>query len=239
MAGHSRWAQVKHKKAGSDARRGMLFSKLGRLISVAAREGGANPDTNPKLRQVIDQARASGIPKENIERAIEHGAGGPEPAKLRAMEYEAYGPGGMALVISVVTDNPNRTLADIKRILGEFGGRLAEAGSVTWMFERRYAADFALPGEGAEEFELRLIDAGAEDIARIPERLRAVVRPEGWSSFQSTIQDRGLTPLAIESIVVSKNMVAVDPQNKNRSATLVQTLEDHPDVTEVWTNLKV
>lgn len=142
MSGHSRWAQIKHKKAGTDAKRGAAFSKLIRLITVAAREGGPDPEANFKLRQVMDQARAAGLPKDNIERAAARAKGSEETANLRAVEYEVYGPGGSAFLVSGLTDNPNRTTGEIKRLVDEYGGRLATAGSVAWMFERRIVVEF-------------------------------------------------------------------------------------------------
>src|SRR3989338_8890104 len=137
MAGHSRWAQVKHKKAGADARRGARFSKLARLITVATREGGPEPSANARLRSAMEHARGAGVPKENIARAVARAAGGGDGAALVEREYEAYGPGKSAFLIRAVTDNPNRTTAEVKTILAPCGGKLAALGSVAWIFERR------------------------------------------------------------------------------------------------------
>ncbi len=238
MSGHSRWAQVKHKKAGADAKRGALFSKLGRMISVAAREGGESPEANPRLRSAIEQARGAGMPRENIERAIARARGAAEGASLVTREYEAYGPGASAFLIQAVTDNANRTTNEVKNILAEFGGKLARAGSVAWLFERRVVAEFAAPARGeAETVELALIDAGAEDIQRDEGCCRALVSPEKLESFQRAIAKRGLTPTAIRFAAVAKDAVAPAPEDRRRARALHAALDDHPDVTAVWTNV--
>lgn len=238
MAGHSRWAQVKHKKAGSDAARGQTFAKLGRLISVAAREGGADPKTNAKLRTIIDQARAIGLPKENIERAIARAIGTTGAGGLETGEYEAYGPGGIALLIRTVTDNPNRTTNELKHLLAEGGGKLAAAGSVNWMFEQRAIFEFAVPAEKMEEAELALIDAGAEHTEVADGRIRAVVPHDRAGTFR---EDAALTGLAIvetQTAMVAKNTVATERGVAARVEGLVTALENHDDVTDVWTNVR-
>ena len=239
MAGHSRWAQVKHKKAGADAKRGAVFSKLARLITVAAREAGPDPNTNSKLRNAIEQARSAGIPKENVERAISRAAGGDEAEKLREVEYEAYGPGGTAMLITGLTDNPNRTTNEVKRILAELGGRLAEAGRVAWLFERRIAADFETPAADAEReaLELALIDAGAEDTLALEGRLRAIVPPNRTEAFRERIEASGRSPIGWSAVAFPKNPIKVLPGDRARIRSLVAALEDHPDIHEVWTNV--
>lgn len=239
MAGHSRWAQVKHKKAGADAKRGALFSKLGRMISATAREGGENPNANPKLRSAVEQARGAGMPGDTIERAIARARGAAEGEALMGREYEAYGPGGSAFLIQAVTDNANRTTNEVKNILAEFGGKLARAGSVAWLFQRRMVAEFPAPAAGeTEAMELALIDAGAEDIRKDSQRCRALVAPEKLESFQRAIAERGLTPTATRFAAVAKNTVAPDPADRSRAAALQAALDDHPDVTAVWTNIQ-
>lgn len=237
MAGHSRWAQIRHKKAGSDAKRSTLFSKLARLIAVASHEGGPDPQTNPKLRSAIEQARDADLPKENIERAIARGGGANEGANLRPLEYEAYGPGGIALLISGLSDNPNRTTNELKRALADGGGRLAETGSVAWMFERRIAVDFARPIAEPEATELILIDAGAEDTARLEDRIRALVAPERQNAFLQSVNARGLTPIASALTPIPQNPIALGLGQRRDAEALIAALEEHPDVIDVWTNL--
>lgn len=238
MAGHSRWAQVKHKKALSDAKRGARFSKLSRMISVAARDGGTDPDFNPKLRAAIEQAREEGIPKDNIERALAQGLGAPEGLALAAREYEAYGPGGSAFLIQAVTDNANRTTNEVKNILAEFSGKLAEAGNVAWLFERKAVLTFPVPAAGpAEAMELALIDAGAEDIRRDGERLLALVAPDTLASFRRAVGERGLAPTAIRLAAVATRAAVLNGEDRRRAEALAEALGEHPDITEVWTNI--
>lgn len=236
MSGHSKWAQIKHKKAGADAKRGALFSKLGRIITVAAREGGGDPAMNPRLRQAIEQARDSGMPKDNIERAILRGAGGAEGADLRPVEYEAYGPGGSAFLITGLTDNSNRTTSEIKHILDKAGGRLAASGSVLWMFERRALVEFALPAKPGEA-ELALIDAGAEDIITGVDRIEAVVPPEALEAFRERASSAGFAPVRSSIAAIPANPITPDAETRIKAEALATALEEHQDINEVWTNI--
>src|SRR3989344_8240812 len=178
MAGHSRWAQVKHKKAGADAKRSALFSRLARLITAAAREHGPDPAMNSRLRAAIEQARSVELPKENIERAIGRASGSGSGNALISRDYEAYGPGWSAFLIQTVTDNLNRTTGELKAILADFGGKLAEAGSVAWLFERRTLVSFTISSGRRDAATLALIDAGAIDIGPVADGLIAIVLPE-------------------------------------------------------------
>lgn len=236
MAGHSKWAQIKHKKAGSDSRRGALFSKLSRMIGVAAREG-PDPRMNARLRQTIERAREAGMPKENIERAIARAGGGDGSPALDKRTYEAYGPGGSAFLIQAVSDNPNRTSSEVKKILADFGGKLAAAGSVEWMFERRIAAELIAADRPTEETELILIDAGAEETAVIQNRLRAIVPPEAWEKFERALSQRGLTPTVTEHTWVATNTAALGPEDRVQAAALGAALMASDDVTGLWTNI--
>ena len=238
MAGHSRWAQIRHKKAGTDAKRGALFSKLARPIALAARDGGGDPALNPKLRQAMEQAREAGMPKENIERAILRGSGGGEAANLSSVEYEAYGPGGSAFLIAGLTDNPNRTTNEIKNILDKFGGRLAEAGSVAWLFRRAVVFEFDLPAaSSAEVLELALIDAGAIDTEASRDTLRVLVAPESSEAFQKHIASRGLVARRQYLAAIPQNPLALDPAIRSRVEALREALDEDPDVTDIWTTV--
>lgn len=235
MAGHSRWAQVKHHKAGSDARRSALFSKLSRLIMVAAGESRPDGAPNAKLRQAIEQARGAGMPKENIGRAIARARGAVGSQNVTAREYEAYGPGGVAILISVLTDNLNRTTAEVRRLLTDCGGKLAAGGSVAWMFLRRAIVEFD-SGDDAEARELALIDSGAADTATDGERVRAIVDPERLGVFLQAAARRGLSPVASEHRLIAIQTVALDAASSQALGELKRALEDHPDVTAVATN---
>src|SRR5579884_4292516 len=165
MSGHSKWAQIKHQKAGNDAKRGQLFTKLGREISIAAREGGPDPEANFRLRLAIQHARDANMPSENIERAIKRGSGQLEGANLEEVTYEGYGPGGAAVLVEAMTDNRNRAIAEVRNAFTRGGGNLGEAGSVGWLFEPRGIISIDLDGKDADELALAAIDAGAEDVS--------------------------------------------------------------------------
>ncbi|MDP3727640.1 MAG: YebC/PmpR family DNA-binding transcriptional regulator [bacterium] len=239
MAGHSRWAQVKHKKAGTDAKRGARFSKLARLITVAAREGGPEPSSNARLRSAVEHARDAGVPKENIARAVARAAGGGEDAALVEREYEAYGPGGSAFLIRAVTDNPNRTTAEVKAILAASDGKFAALGSVAWLFERRAIVSFTLPGPGRLEAEtLALIDAGAADIEVGADRLLAIVAPESLDTFERAAAAAGLRPTHTGITQVPTSAVSPDGAARAKAEALADTLEDHPDIVDITTNIQ-
>lgn len=237
MAGHSRWAQVKHRKAGTDAKRSVEFSRFVRLITVAAREGGTDPETNPRLRQAVDQARNAGLPKDNIERAIARvgGEDGSEAEVIR--EYEAYGPGGSAIIIHAATDNPNRTTSEVKAALADFGGKLADAGSVAWLFARRVEIEFTPSREDtAETLELALIEAGVEDIRREGERLFAIVKPDASASFEKIMKARGVQPAAARTVMIPKRAGPIRRADSPSLQKLLTELGNHPDVTAVWSD---
>lgn len=238
MSGHSKWAQIKHQKAGTDAKRGTLFSKLARVITVAARDGGGNPNMNPKLRQAMEQAREAGVPKDNIERAILRATGSDAgAAALRAFEYEAYGPGGSAFLVAGLTDSPNRTTNEVKRILEEHGGRLAASGNVLWMFERKVAFALPLPPpERRDEWELALIDSGADAIEADASALHVLVPPEHAARFAERLGERGIAPLRSSLIAVPKTSVSLKPDEAAAADALAAALEEQDDVTSVSTN---
>lgn len=236
MAGHSRWAQVKHRKAGADAKRSAVFSRLARLITVAARNGGPDPEANPKLRQAITQAREAGIPGDNIRRAIERAAGAGSGDTPNPVTYEAYGPGGVAILVIGTSDNPNRTTAEVKQLLAGAGGRLAEAGSVAWIFERRMELVFRVPAGGREAAALALIDAGADDLRAEDGTLLALVSPERMGSFRAEAARRGFRPVSNQPTMAAKRSVALGATERRAASGLLEALRSHPDVTAVWSN---
>jgi len=238
MSGHSKWTQIKHKKAGTDAKRGALFSKLARTISVAARDGGANPNLNARLRQAIEYASNAGLPKENIERAVSRAESASDIANLKPVEYEAYGPGGTALIIAGLTDNSNRTTNEVKRILADHGGRLADAGSVAWMFDQRVLVSFPVEGESLDTIELSLIDAGAEDTAADTDHIEAIVVPENLGLFLEKAKKVGLAPTSTHLIAVPKSKIKATAEVVETLTKLTDALDEHPDVQEVWTNAR-
>lgn len=237
MSGHSKWAQIKHKKAATDAKRGNLFGKLAKAITVAAKEGGADTAINARLRLAVERARTFNMPSDNIERAVLRGTQGKEGGELSEVLYEAYAPGGSALLIEGVTDNKNRTAAEVKHILTEHGGKLAGAGAVAWMFERRGVILLSFeqnPALKDPETDLLLIDLGAQDILRDPEGITIFMEPPRRQKVIEALRTEGV--LVTESY---DEMAAQSPLNEHTPAAsrLIEALESHDDVQHVWSNL--
>jgi YebC/PmpR family DNA-binding regulatory protein len=234
MSGHSKWSTIKRAKGAADAKRSQLFTKLAKAITVAARDG-ADADTNPKLRLAIDRARSFSMPKDNIERAIQKGSGASEESvKLEAVRYEAYGPGGVALLIDAVTDNRNRTSAEIRHLLEKHGGRLADAGSVAWMFELKGVAQITKPANW-EEFELWLIEAGADDIQTQGEDIILTCPPEAFADIKELFESKNITPGYLSLEPVAKiNISAGEAAYKLNE--LREALESNEDVTNIFDN---
>lgn len=235
MSRHSKWAKIKRQKTATDARRGQLFSKLIRAVTVAAREGGGDPETNPQLRLVLDRALAANMPKENVTRAIERATGAGAEAAASSLTLEGYGPGGAALLIDVVTDNHNRTVAEIRRILANAGSSLGESGSVAWQFERRGL----LTVENApnpDAVELTAIDAGALDIAREGADLDITTRPADLKLVEAAVKGKGTTPTSAQIANIPQQSLVLEPAHMEKLEKLIAALEEHADVVEVTTN---
>ncbi len=238
MSGHNKWANIKHRKAAQDAKRSKIFTKLIREIIVAAREGGGNPDTNPRLRAVLEKAREANMPKDTIERSIKKGTGELEGEKYEEIIYEAYAPGGVALYILALTDNKNRTAQELRHILSKNGGSLAESGSVAWIFERKGVIE--IPAEKVsdmDEFTLLAIDAGAEDIEE-GDPVLVYTAPESLSALKEALAKNGFEG---ESKITykPKNSVKVTGSEAEKVLKLVDALEDNDDVQEVFGNFDI
>ncbi len=239
MAGHNRWSQIKRKKAAQDAKRSHLFSKIIRDIYVAVREGGPDPEANPRLRMVIANAKAANMPKENIERAIQKAAGG-EGANLQELVYEAYAPGGVALIIECTTDNTNRTISNVRYILNKYGGSLATRGAVMHLFEQKGVFVLRVPaGIDPEEFALALADYDmVEDVAVEEETVTVYVPREQFGAFQEVVEDRGYQ-VENASLQYIPTVTTTLPTDKAKAALfLIQKLEEDPDVKAVHHNLE-
>ena len=237
MSGHSKWSTIKHKKAATDKKRGDTFSKMARLITIAARAGGGDLETNYTLRSVVDKARSVNMPKDNIERAIKKGTGELAGEQLEELLMEAYGPGGAALLVEVVTDNRNRSAGDIRHILSQHNGKLATAGSVQWLFERQGVLQLDSAGiADRDEFELAVIDAGATDIAWEEGRVLMYTTPEQLQPLQKAVAQ--LTPAPSEASLewYAKDTVALDEKTQEQLERLFEALDDHDDVQGVYTN---
>ena len=241
MAGHSKWAGIKHKKAIVDSRRGKLFTKLARAITVAAKEGGGDVEGNPRLGLAVQKARDASMPKDNIERAIAKGTGaGADVDALEDVVYEGYGPGGVALLVEAVTDNRNRTGAEMRHMFSKHGGNLGATGAVAWQFDRRGVV--VVPAEGVDEEELLLVaaDGGAEDIEQDGDVFQVTSAPESLSSVREAIEAAGFTVDSAELMLVPKTTVAVEDEAKARQVMrLIDALEDNDDVQDVYSHFDI
>jgi len=239
MSGHSHWAGIKRKKEVVDAKRGHLFSRLARQISVAAREGGGDVDTNLKLRYAIDSARAASMPKENIERAVKKGTGELGGEALETITYEGYGPGGVAILIEVLTDNRNRTAAEVRKTMEVRGGRLGGIGSVGWMFEKKGL--FIIDADSVDEDALMeiVLDAGAEDMERIESAYHVKCAPGDFDSVRRALEDRNVKadPAELSQIPVSN--VQVDEATGRKVLGLLEELDANDDVQNVYCNFEL
>lgn len=239
MSGHSKWSTIKHKKAATDARRGKLFSRILREITVAARLGGGDPKGNPRLRTAILDARSNSMPNDNIERAIKKGTGELEAEVYEEVLYEGYGPGGIAILIEGLTDNRNRAAGEIRHLFTRNGGNLAEAGSVSWMFHRRgyFAVDKSVLDED-RLMELAL-ELGADDVSTEGEVYEIYTPVESFSTVQEELEKRNIPTTARQLAMVPQNYVPVPEDRLRQLLRLLEALEDHDDVQNVWTNMDV
>src|SRR3954451_915791 len=239
MSGHSKWASIKHKKAVVDARRGQHFTKLARAISVAAREGGGDPEGNPSLALAVQKARDASMPKDNIERAIAKGTGaGADAAAIEAITYEGYGPGGVALLIEALTDNRNRTGADVRHLLSKEGGTLGEPGSVAYLFEKR-GVIVVDAGRWSEDDLVVAIDAGAEDVSVDEDVYEIVTAPGELAAVRAALEEAGVDVESAEVVQQPTSRVPVEEAEATRLVRLIDALEENDDVNAVHANFDV
>ncbi|MBI4312106.1 MAG: YebC/PmpR family DNA-binding transcriptional regulator [Chloroflexi bacterium] len=237
MSGHSKWANIKRKKGAMDAIKGQVFTKLAREIVVAARSGGPDPEMNVRLRLAVLKAKESNMPVENIERAIQRGAGtGEGQAALEEVTYEGYAPGGAAIIVEGVTDNVTRTVAEIRSVFSKAGGNLGERGSVSWNFEQRGVIVVAASGSKADELTLLAIDAGAEDFDQDGETLEIRASPVAFDKVRKTLESAGAAITRAELSMVPKTTVAVDVKAALQTLRLLDKLEELDDVQRVYTS---
>ncbi len=241
MAGHSKWANIKHKKKKEDRRRAKLFSKLSRRIAVAAREGGGDPEYNADLRMAIDKAKDNNMPNENIEKAIKRGTGELEGVDYESFNYEGYGPGGVALFLEITTDNRNRTASEIRHILSEKGGNLGESGCVSWMFERRgqLILDNSDNKYDFDEVMLAALEAGAEDIEEDEEIIQIFTDDKEFIQVKEKLENEGYKFSDSDIVMTPNNTVKVEGSEAKAILELMEELEDHDDVQEVYANFDI
>jgi YebC/PmpR family DNA-binding regulatory protein len=236
MSGHSKWSTIKHKKGAADAKRGRLFTKLIRELTMAAKTGGGAPESNPRLRKAIDDAKAVNMPADNIKRAIQRGTGELPGVSYEEVTFEGYGPGGTAILIEALTDNKNRTLPEIRTIFSKNGGNLGESGSVRFLFQKM--GYIAIEKEKATEDSVMeaAIEAGAEDVETTDQYHEIKTSPDGFPAVKSHLESKGL-PLAVAEIsMIPSTEVALDARKADQMVKLMEALEDHDDVQNVWAN---
>jgi len=239
MSGHSHWATIKHKKGAIDAKRGKLFSKLSRAIIIAARHGGGDPEMNLKLRYAIDKARQVSMPKDNIERAIKRGTGEVEGMTFEEITYEGIGPGGVAFLVEVLTDNRNRTATEIRKIFERSGGKMGSAGSVGYLFERKGV--FSIDAASTDEDSLMSIalDAGADDLKRAGNYFEITCDPTAFNHVMEALKSHNLTPMVAEISQVPKVPVDVNAEAGKKVVRLMEALDDHDDTQNVYSNATI
>ncbi len=238
MAGHSKWANRKHRKARQDEKRGKIFSKMAREITMAAREGGGDPETNARLRLAIDKAKEMLVPADNIERAINRGLGNMEGVTYEEIRYEGYGPGGAALMFDALTDNRNRTAQEIRYVFSRFGGNLGESGCVAWMFEQKGL--IVLEGDHDEEEVFMLaVDAGADDVQNEEGSITIITSPDIFTEVRAALEQEGLSPSVAEITYLPANQMEVSGRDAQQLIKLVDALEDQDDVQNVYGNFEI
>ncbi len=239
MSGHSKWSSIKHKKAAADAKRGQQFTKLARAITVAARDGGPDPDANPTLATAIQKARDASMPKDNIQRAVDRGSGvGTDADAIERIVFEGYGPGGAAVLVEALTDNRNRTSADVRHAFSKHHGSLGEPGSVAWIFEKRGVVVVDGSRYGEDDL-IAAIDAGAEDVREDGEQLRVISEPSAMTAVREALEGSGVEVQASDLAMEPKSTVVVKGTEAEDLLRLFEALEEHDDVNEVHANFDI
>jgi len=239
MSGHSKWHTIKHKKAAVDAKRGRVFTRIIKELTVAARLGGGDPDGNPRLRTVLLAAKAANMPKDNIEKAIKKGTGELPGVSYEEVTYEGYGPGGVAVYVQAVTDNRNRTLPEVRHLFSKYGGNLGESNCVGWMFEKK--GYIVVPkGHGSEEDLLEIVlEAGGDDVRDDGENWEVLAPPDSLEVVREALAGRGLPVSTAEISMVPKNTVKLEGKKAQQLMAMMEALEDHDDVQNVWANFDI
>jgi YebC/PmpR family DNA-binding regulatory protein len=238
MSGHSKWSSIKHKKGATDAKRGKVFSKLIKEITVAARLGGGDLNGNPRLRTAIAAAKAENMPKDNMERAIKKGTGELEGTTYEEANYEGYGPGGVAVLVNCLTDNKNRSVADVKHLFERNGGNLGEPGCVSWMFEQKGLIVFEKDKVDEEQLLDLALESGAEDVKEDTE-IEVITEPSDFEAVKKAVDDAGLAFVIAEITMIPKNTLKVEGKKVQQMLNLMQGLEDNDDVNHVYANFDI
>lgn len=239
MSGHSKWSSIKHKKGAQDAKRGQMFTKLIREIAVAARHGGGDPDSNPRLRLAIEKAREANMPKDNIEKAVKRGTGELEGVAYEEVTYEAYGPGGVALLIEALTDNKNRTTAEVRNLLARGGGNLAGTGSTAWLFQKKGYLLVDKQAVSEDRLMSLVLEAGAEDLKTEGSSYEITTDPKTFEAVKQTLHQAKVPPTSSELTMLPTSTVRVEGEAAKQVLALVETLEERDDVSHVYANFDI
>lgn len=239
MSGHSKWHSIKHKKGAADAKRGKLFTRIIKDLTVAARAGGGDPEGNPRLRTVVADAKAANMPADNIKRAIRRGTGEEPGVSYEEVTYEAYGPGGAALLIEVLTDNTNRTVGEIRHLLSKHGGNLGTTNSVAWLFTKHGYLVIDKSDVDEEALMTAAIDAGADDFRDEDDNWEVVSEPEAYDTVLAAVRAMGIEPASADLAMLPQNYVKLEGAPARQILKLMEFLEDHDDVQHVWSNFDI
>jgi YebC/PmpR family DNA-binding regulatory protein len=239
MSGHSKWHSIKHKKGAADAKRGKIFTRLIKELTIAARAGGGDPDMNPRLRTIIAEAKASNMPRENIERAIRRGTGQEPGVSYEEAQYEGYGPGGAAMIIDVLTDNKNRTAGEIRHILEKHGGNLAAPNAVAWMFHKKGYIVIDKAKADEEKLMTAVLDAGADDLQDDDDNWEVLSTPEAFPAVNDAVKALGIEPATAKVHLIPQNYVKLEGKAAQQMVKLMGDLEDHDDVQNVSSNFDI
>ncbi len=239
MSGHSKWHTIKHKKGAADAKRGKIFTRIIKELTVAARNGGGDAATNPRLRTIIAEAKANNMPRENIERAIRRGTGEEPGVSYEEITYEGYGPGGAAVIIETLTDNKNRTVGEMRFLLGKHGGNLAETNAVAWMFTKR--GYIVVPKSKADEDTLMsaVIDAGGDDLRDDEDNWEVLSSVEAFPAVLEAVKKLGIEPDAAEISMLPQNYLKLEGKAAQQMVRLMEALDEHDDIRHVWSNFDI
>jgi YebC/PmpR family DNA-binding regulatory protein len=242
MSGHSKWASIKHKKGALDAKRGKIFTRIIKELTVAARTGGGDPDMNPRLRTIIGDAKAANMPAENIKRAIRRGTGEEPGVSYEEASYEGYGPGGAAVIIDVLTDNKNRTAGEIRHLLEKWGGNLAAPNAVAWMFNKKghlVVEKAKAPGIDEEKLMTAVLEAGADDLQDEGDTWEVFSTPEAFSAVQDAVKQLGVEPASAKVALIPQNTVKLEGKPAQAMMKLMEALDDHDDVQTLSSNFDI
>jgi YebC/PmpR family DNA-binding regulatory protein len=239
MSGHSKWHTIKHKKGAADAKRGRVFTRIIKELTVAARAAGGDPDTNPRLRTIVAEAKQANMPAENIKRAIRRGTGEEPGVQYEEITYEGYGPGGVALIIEAMTDNKNRTVGEIRHMLTKYGGDLGQSNSVAWMFEKKGYIVIEKAKATEDTLMSAALDAGADDLRDDGDSWEVLSAPDAFPAVKEAVEKLGIETVSAQVAMLPKNYVSLEGKAAQSMLKLLDLIEDHDDVQHVWSNMDV